>query len=78
LKTGDHRVALSNLGPSAAVDVEAENARDLPLDRGCADVPVDRSADAPGGVLDETHPDRPPSVVSEEGKVKVAGPGVTC
>jgi hypothetical protein len=78
LEIGNHRVALADLGPSAAVDVEAQNARDLPSGRSCVDAPVDRPADASGGVLDQAHADRLPSVVGQEGQVKVAGFGVAC
>jgi hypothetical protein len=77
LKVGDDGVTLANRGPVAAINVEAQNARDLPLCDIGVDAAVDSSMHASSGFLRQAHSDRLPAVVRKESKVKVPGSGST-
>src|SRR5260370_28250751 len=65
-------IALRDVRPCAAVDVETQDARRLPLDRSHGRLSVDRSMHMAGGVLGQTNADRRPVAVGREREMEMA------
>ncbi|HEY8841500.1 MAG TPA: hypothetical protein VIO80_12820 [Candidatus Dormibacteraeota bacterium] len=72
LKPCDHRIALSHRRPITAVDVEAQDARDLAPYSIDVRIAVHSASDTIRGGLRQAHPDWLPRLVGQERQVKVA------